>query len=116
MNAAGKNGLGALVATANSQLENHLLFAVLAFARGELELERGFVFGLPKIGLKKPMAARLGRPAKAQRAPQEIGCCATGLGSVEIDVGEPIGQAPEPDINVLLLAVEPLPRVGFGDP
>src|ERR1700732_2363362 len=57
MNAARKNGLCAFAATANSQLKNHLFFAVFALARGELELNRGFVFGLPKIGSMKRMTA-----------------------------------------------------------
>ena len=48
MSAAGKNSLGAHAVAANSQFENHLLFAVFAGACGELELDRGFVLGAPR--------------------------------------------------------------------
>src|SRR5256885_7779643 len=63
MNAARKNGLSSLVAAANSQFKNHLLFAIFALVSNELELNRGGVFGSPKIGLIEPMTARLGSPA-----------------------------------------------------
>src|SRR5580693_3915808 len=65
MNAAWKNGLGSFAAAADSQFENHLLFAVFALAGGKFKLNRGLVFGLPKAGLIKPMAAWLGGPAAA---------------------------------------------------
>jgi hypothetical protein len=65
INAAWENGLGSFAAAADSQFENHLLFAVFALAGGKFELNRGLVFGLPKAGLIKPVAAWLGRPSKA---------------------------------------------------
>jgi hypothetical protein len=88
MNAAGENSLRTLIATTNSQFENHLLLAVFALATGELELDCGFVFGLPKAGQIKPMATRLRSPAKAECREQEIGRRADSLVRVEVRIGE----------------------------
>src|SRR3984893_3359526 len=115
MNAAGENGLRTFVTAANSQLKNHLLFAVFAFACGKPELDSGFIFDPAKVGLIEPVAAWLGRTPEAQCPGQEKGRRAGSLHTIEIHVGKAAGQLTEPYANILRLAVEPLVRGVFGD-